>query len=182
MMLDEQTLEIVRNSPQGVGAEVWRTLLWVYGQGVGIRYGAMLQSSLKRRFREHDETDLAREIESFDRDISKFEKQSSDLISDAIKHGIVCGQWHIRADARYRSELQLVVHVSGLARRDHQLQRGGKDVDGPERNAGRRSTPRWRRTTSSQRSWHWPAWNNEGRQRQGKGKDGKKGNSKEKDG
>ena len=51
----------------------------------------MLQSLLKRRFGEHDETDLAREIESFDRDISKYEQQSSDLISDAIKHGIVSG-------------------------------------------------------------------------------------------
>ena len=31
---------------------------------------------------------MAREIESFERDISKYEQQSSDLISDAIKHGI----------------------------------------------------------------------------------------------
>ena len=37
------------------------------------------------------ETDLAREIESFERDISKYEQQSSDLNSDAIMHGIVCG-------------------------------------------------------------------------------------------
>ena len=42
-------------------------------------------------FGEHDETDLAREIESFECDISKYEQQSNDLISDAIKHGIVCG-------------------------------------------------------------------------------------------
>ena len=34
---------------------------------------------------------MAREIESFERDFSKYEQQSSDLISDAIKHGIVCG-------------------------------------------------------------------------------------------
>ena len=46
---------------------------------------------LKRRFGEHVETDLAREIESFERDFSKYEQQFSDLISDAIKHGIVCG-------------------------------------------------------------------------------------------
>ena len=86
MMLSDQALEIVRNSPEGVGAEVWRKLLWEYELGVGIRYGAMLQSLLKRRFGEHDETDLAREIKSFERDISKYEQQSSDLISDAIKH------------------------------------------------------------------------------------------------
>ena len=49
----------------------------------------MLQSLV--RFGEHDETDLAREIESFERDISKCEQLYSDLISDAIKHGIVCG-------------------------------------------------------------------------------------------
>ena len=45
----------------------------------------------KRRFGEHDETDLARETESFERHISKYEQQSTDLISDAIKHGIVFG-------------------------------------------------------------------------------------------
>ena len=91
MMLSDQALEIVRNSPEGVGVEVWRMLLWEYEPGVGMRYGAMLQSLLKRRFGEHDETDLAREIESCERDISQYEQQSSDLISDAIKHGIVCG-------------------------------------------------------------------------------------------
>ena len=51
MMLSDKALEIVRNSPEGVGAEVWRKLLWEYEPGVGIRYGAMLQSLLKRRFR-----------------------------------------------------------------------------------------------------------------------------------
>ena len=50
-----------------------------------------MQSLLQRRFGEHDETDLAREIESFERDLSKYEQQFSYLISDAIKHGIVCG-------------------------------------------------------------------------------------------
>ena len=91
MKLSDQALEIVRNSPEGVGAEVWRKLLWEYEPGVGIRYGAMLQLLLKRRFGEHDEADLAREIESSERDISKYEQQSSDLIRDAFKHGIVCG-------------------------------------------------------------------------------------------
>ena len=91
MMLGDQALEIVRNSPERVGAEVWRKLLWEYDPGVGIRFGAMLQSLLKRRFGEHDETDLAREIESFERDISTYEQQSSDPISDAVKHGFVCG-------------------------------------------------------------------------------------------
>ena len=51
----------------------------------------MLLSLLKRRFGEHDETDLAREKELFERHISKCEQQSSDLISDVIKHRIVCG-------------------------------------------------------------------------------------------
>ena len=91
MMLSDQAQEIVRSSPEGVGAEVWRKLLWEYEPGVGIRYGAMLQSLLKRRFGELDETDLAREIESFESDISMYEQHSNDLISDAIKHGIVCG-------------------------------------------------------------------------------------------
>ena len=91
MMLSDQAQEIVRSSPEGVGADVWRKLLWEYEPGVGIRCGAMLQSLFKRRFGEHDETDLARELESFERDISMYEQQSNDLISDAIKHEIVCG-------------------------------------------------------------------------------------------
>ena len=86
MMLSDQAPEIKRNSPEGIGAEVWRKLLWEYEPGVGIRYGAMLQSLLKRPFGEHDEKDLARESESFERDISKYEQQSSDLNSDAMKH------------------------------------------------------------------------------------------------
>ena len=86
MMLNDQSQEIVRNSPEGIGAEVWRKLLWAYELNVGIKYGAMLQSLLKRRFGEHDETDLAREIQSFERDISKKEQQSSDLISDETAH------------------------------------------------------------------------------------------------
>ena len=90
MMLNDQALEIVRNSPEAIVA-VWRSLLWEYEPSVGIRHGAMLQSLLKRRSGEHDETDLPRDFESFDRDISKYEQQSNDLISDAIKHGIVCG-------------------------------------------------------------------------------------------
>ena len=60
MMLSDHALETVRHCPEGVGAEVWRKLLWEYEPGVGIRHGAMLQSLLKRRFGEHDETDLAR--------------------------------------------------------------------------------------------------------------------------
>ena len=79
MMLSDQALEIVRNSPEGFGAEVWRKLLWEYEPGVGIRYGAMLQSLQERRFGEHDETDLAREIESSERDMS-----SSPAISSAM--------------------------------------------------------------------------------------------------
>ena len=50
MMLSDQALEIVLNSPEGVGAEVWRKSFWEYEPGVGIRYGAMLQSLLKRRY------------------------------------------------------------------------------------------------------------------------------------
>ena len=79
MMFSDRALETVRNSSEENGAEVWRKLIWEYEPGVGIRYGALLQSLFKRRFGEHDETDLAREIESFERDISKCEQQSSDL-------------------------------------------------------------------------------------------------------
>ena len=95
---------------------MWRKLLWEYELGVGIRYGAMLQSLLKRQFGEHDETDLAREIESFERDISKYEQQSSDLISDAIKHGIVCGGMaHPRSATAHRSEYQSTANIQSTS-------------------------------------------------------------------
>ena len=92
-------------------AEVWRKLLWEYEPGVGVRYGAMLQSSLKRRFGEHGETDLAREFESFERDISKYEQQSSDLISDAMNHAWSCMRRHgaPRIGSTHRSEYHSAV-------------------------------------------------------------------------
>ena len=81
MMLNDQAQEIARNSPEATVA-VWRKLLWEYEPSVGIRYGAMLQSLLKRRSGEHDETDLAREIESFELDIPSM--SSSPTISSAM--------------------------------------------------------------------------------------------------
>ena len=42
MMLSDQALEIVLNSPEGFGAELWRKLLWEYELDVGIIYGAMV--------------------------------------------------------------------------------------------------------------------------------------------
>ena len=46
MMLSDQAQEIVRNSPDGVGAEVWRKLLWDYELGVGIVTSPSVSSSL----------------------------------------------------------------------------------------------------------------------------------------
>ena len=83
MMLSDQALEIVRNSPEGVGAEVWRKLL-------GVRTWRWYQTRSNVAIAVEETVDLAREIESFERGISKYEQQSSGLISD-IKHGIVCG-------------------------------------------------------------------------------------------
>ena len=36
IMLNDQGQEIVRNSPDGIGAEVWRKLLWDYEPDVGM--------------------------------------------------------------------------------------------------------------------------------------------------
>ena len=90
MTLSDQALEIVRNSPEGIGAEVWRKLLWEHEPAVGIRYGAVLQSLLKRRFGDTMRQTWHGRSSQFERDISKCEQQSSDLISEA-RHGIVCG-------------------------------------------------------------------------------------------
>ena len=38
---------VLRNSPEGTGAEVERKLLWEYEPGIGIRCGAMLPALLK---------------------------------------------------------------------------------------------------------------------------------------
>ena len=81
------------------------------------RYGATLQSLLKRRFGAHDETDLTLEIESFEGDISKFEHQSGDMISDAIKHGTVCGGM-TRQGFKQRIDLSIIRLSTYKALRD----------------------------------------------------------------
>ena len=63
---------------------------------VGIRAGCWYQKW-------SDATDLVREIESFERDISKYEQQSGDLISDAIKRsGVEAGHTENQATPRLR--------------------------------------------------------------------------------
>ena len=96
MMLSNQALEIVWNFPEGSGAEVWRKLLWEYKPGVGIRYGVMLQPLLKRRFGEHDETDLAREIETFERDISKYDSNPEISSPMPLSTELLAEAWHTK--------------------------------------------------------------------------------------
>ena len=142
----------VRNSPEGNGAEVWRKLLWEYELGVGIRYGAMLESLLKRRFGEHDETDLAREIESFERDISQYEQQSSDLISDAIKRGIVCGGMaHSGLEQHIDLSISRLAMYQTLRDENHQLQQSAQNVGRSKCNASRCSACERQSVTTSQR-------------------------------
>ena len=115
MVLSDQALEIVRNSPQGNGAEVWRKLLSEYEPGVGIRYGAMLQSLLKLRIGDHDETELARELESFERDISS----PTILSTMPIRHGIVCGGMAPRIETAHLSEYQLAGYTRSSTTAEH---------------------------------------------------------------
>ena len=112
MMLSDHAQEIVRNSFEGIGAEVWRKLLWKCELGVGIRYGAILQSLLKRQFGEHDETDLAREIESFER--------SNPMISSAMLSSTELW-WHgsPRSETAHRPEHQSIINIQVTTRRDH---------------------------------------------------------------
>ena len=56
MKSSDQVLEIARNSPESNDAQVWRKLLWEYEARVRIGHVTMMQSMLKRRFGEHDET------------------------------------------------------------------------------------------------------------------------------
>ena len=154
MMLSDQAVETVRNSPEGIGAEVWRKLLWEYEPAVGIRYGAMLQSLLKRRFGEHDETDLAREIESFERDISKYEQHSSDLISDTIKHGIVCGGTaHQGLKQHIDLSISRLSTYKALRGRGHQLQQSTQNVDRSKCNASRCSAQERQSGTTRRQLW-----------------------------
>ena len=80
---------------QSARAEVWRKLLWECEPGVGNRYGATLQSLLKRRFGEHDVTDLAREIESLERAPST---SSSPVISSVMPSSteLCLEAWHTK--------------------------------------------------------------------------------------
>ena len=119
MMLSDQALEIVRNSPESNGAEVWRKLLLEYELGVGIRYGSMVQYDLVNTMRQ---TWHGRSSPS----ISKYEQQSSDLISDAIKHGIVCGR---RGTPRFETARRSEYQSTGTAELPEQQGSGESDPE-----------------------------------------------------
>ena len=107
LLCKDRALDSVRNAPEGNGAEAWRRLMWEFEPGVGVRYGAILQGLLRRKFGENSETDLAREIEAFDREVSKYELQSGDKLSDAVKHGILAGGM---MNTRLREHIDLNMH------------------------------------------------------------------------
>ena len=92
--------------------------------------------------------DLAREVESFERDISKYEQQSNDIISDAIKHGIVSGgmahqglKQHI--DLRQQSAKNLTdpnaMQVDAVHLNVNQERQGGSSGSRSEKGKGVRS-------------------------------------------
>ena len=75
---------------------------------------------LKQRFGEHDNIDSALEIELLGSDTTTYEKQANDSMSSGIKHGIVCGNMaHQVLKLRIDLDISRVIHVSGIARRDH---------------------------------------------------------------
>ena len=149
MMLNDQALEVVRNSPEGIGAEVWRRLLWEYDPGVGIRYGATLPSLLKRRFGEHDETDLAREIESFECGCSKSDFFLASITG--IKHGIVWGGM-AHQGVKQRIDLSIIRLATYKALRDEIMHysRACRTWTDPNANASRCSARQRRSGTARQ--------------------------------
>ena len=50
MLCTDRALDIVKGVDEGCGAEAWRRLTWEYEPRVGVRFGALLQSILKREF------------------------------------------------------------------------------------------------------------------------------------
>eukprot|EP00959_Pyramimonas_sp_CCMP1952_P461808 9482212-Pyramimonas_sp.AAC.1 len=82
---------LLHNVEEGNGAEAWRRLCWEYEPDVRVRHGAVLHALLRREFGKDPNGDLAKEIESFERDVRRYENQSGKVLDEDVKISTLVG-------------------------------------------------------------------------------------------
>ncbi|CAK0841766.1 unnamed protein product [Prorocentrum cordatum] len=82
---------LLHNVEEGNGAEAWRGLCWEYEPDVRVRHGAVLHALLRREFGKDPNGDLAKEIESLERDVRRCENQSGKVLDEDVKISTLVG-------------------------------------------------------------------------------------------
>ena len=91
MLTTDDAQRLIGNVEQGNGAEAWRRLCWEYEPDVRVRHGAVLHALLRREFGKDPNSDLAVEIESFERDVRRYEEQSGKVLDQDVKISVLIG-------------------------------------------------------------------------------------------
>jgi hypothetical protein len=104
MLTTDDAHRLMTNVEQGNGAEAWRRLCWEYEPNVRVRHGAVLHALLRREFGKDPSSDLAVEIETFERDVRRWEEQSGKTLDPDIKVSVLMGGM---ANAKVRDHLEL---------------------------------------------------------------------------
>ena len=91
MLTTDDAHRMMANVEQGNGAEAWRRLCWEYEPDVRVRHGAVLHALLRREFGKDVNSDLAVEIETFERDVRRWEEQSGKTLDPDIKVSVLMG-------------------------------------------------------------------------------------------
>ena len=104
MLTTDDAHRMMINIEQGNGVEAWRRMCWEYEPNVRVRHGAVLHGLLRREFGKDANSDLAVEIETFERDVRRWEEQSGKTLDSDIKTSILMGNM---ANARVRGHLEL---------------------------------------------------------------------------
>jgi len=66
-------------------------MTWEYEPNVRVRHGAVLHQLLKREFGKDLNADLAVEIETYEKDVRRYEEQSGETLSASVKLSIIIG-------------------------------------------------------------------------------------------
>ena len=104
MLTTDDAHRLLINIEQGNGADAWRRLCWEYEPNVRVRHGAVLHGLLRREFGKDQNADLAVEIETFERDVRRWEEQSGKTLDSDIKASVLMGNM---ANTRVKDHLEL---------------------------------------------------------------------------
>ena len=91
MLTTDDAHRIIQNVEQGNGAEAWRRLCWEFEPDVKVRHGSILHHLMHREFGRDPNSDLAIEIETFERDLRRWEEQSGKTLDSDVKMSLLMG-------------------------------------------------------------------------------------------